>query len=60
MCRNANLQAGLDVALLARLTPGYVGSDLDSLMEAAASNADERQCRDPLHGCCHLQLSILS
>ena len=46
MCRAANLEASLDVGLLARLTPGYVGSDLDSLMEAAASIADERQCRD--------------
>ena len=46
MCRSANLEAGLDVGLLARLTPGYVGSDLDSLMEAAASIADERQCRE--------------
>ena len=46
MCRDANLEADLDVGLLARLTPGYVGSDLDSLMEAAASIADERQCRE--------------
>ena len=46
MCRSANLEAGLDVGLLARLTPGYVGSDLDSLMEAAASIADERQCAE--------------
>ena len=46
MCRSANLEAGLDVGLLARLTPGYVGSDLDALMEAAASIADERQCRE--------------
>lgn len=46
MCRSANLEAGLDVGLLARLTPGYVGSDLDSLMETAASIADERLCRE--------------
>ena len=46
MCRGANLEGGLDVGLLARLTPGYVGSDLDSLMEAAASIADERQCAE--------------
>ncbi len=35
MCRHFNFEAGFDFQLLARLTPGYVGSDLDTLVRKA-------------------------
>ncbi len=43
MCRGANFEDGFDFGQLARLTPGFVGSDLKALLKAAAMRAVERR-----------------
>ena len=42
MCKNFTFAPGFDFKYLARLTPGYVGSDLKALIKAAASSAEDR------------------
>jgi ribosome biogenesis ATPase len=46
LCRDTALAPGLDLQHLARLTPGYVGSDLDSLIAEAASLVDDKMCKE--------------
>eukprot|EP00095_Tigriopus_kingsejongensis_P002019 maker-scaffold419_size176504-snap-gene-0.36 protein:Tk02019 transcript:maker-scaffold419_size176504-snap-gene-0.36-mRNA-1 annotation:"nuclear valosin-containing isoform x3" len=45
MCRQFFFESEFDFNLLARLTPGYVGSDLKALIKAAASFAEDRHFR---------------
>lgn len=42
MCRNLSFARGFDFQTLSRLTPGYVGSDLKSLIKCAANFAVDR------------------
>ena len=42
MCKSYNFDRDIDFSTLAKLTPGFVGSDLKALVTAAASSAEDR------------------